>query len=148
MPIQKQLNPPSYMSSVLLWLTTVSVGSVLTTVTATLFTPGSLDINAIIRAGILCTMVALVFSTPALFVLPLGIRWALNTSTPSQRMGRLAILLSSLFGTAALLVAKFITDPGLLKSNVLWFAGCYLPVAIAAIYWLYADWIFMKQPQG
>jgi hypothetical protein len=135
------------MSAVLLWLTTVVVGSVLTTVTATLVILGSLDSSAIIRGGILCTMVALVFSTPALVVLPLGIRWALTTSTPSQRIGRLAILVGSLFGIAALLVATFITDPGLLKSGVFWFAGCYIPVAIAAIYWIYADWIFIKQSQ-
>jgi hypothetical protein len=146
MPTTKHLDSPSHMSAVLLWLTTVVGGSILTTVTATLFILGSLDINAIIRAGILCTMVALVFSTPALFALPLGISWALNGSTPPHRIGRLVILIGSLFGIAALLVAIFITDPGLLKSGVLWFAVCYLLVAIVAIYWLYADWIFRKQP--
>ncbi|MFD2218807.1 hypothetical protein [Hymenobacter bucti] len=76
-------------------------------------------------------------------MLPLGMRWAMAASTATQQLKRLIILICSLFGIAALLLFNFITDAALIKSGVLWFAGCYLPVAIAAIYWLYADWLLM-----
>lgn len=144
----KLLAFPSHLSAAALWLLTILFGSGLTSTAATRFFLHAFDINAIIRAGMLCTMAAIVFSAPALCILPFGIRWALGASVASHRITRLLTLLSGLFGLAALLSIIFITDSTLIKSGVLWFASCYWLAALAATYWLYGSWIFPKHSQG
>lgn len=102
-----------------------------------LFFLGNFDINAIARVAILCIMAAMTFSAPALFILPFGVRWALAGPSASYRMIRLTTLISSLFSLAILFSLVFITDAGLLKSGVLWFASCYLPAAFLAAAGIY-----------